>query len=199
MIAVSGTVARGPGAFHWTEDVQKDLRQVDRGLEELKKQASIDKSRVGLFGFSQGGKTAIELAAHFPDRFSGALALSAGGTQAIDLSAVKPKQQHELQGYVIVYGGGESPKTVKTGKAYVAEIERLGARLNHKPYPEQRSHSYPLDFYAQFLPGSTICTVTDVCHKVRCHLGHPWMSSPTEATASRRHDPCGRCLRSRQR
>ena len=45
--------------------------------------------------------------------------------------------------------GKNFPVNVMMAKEYVQESKRLGSRVLSNPYPEQSTHSYPLDFYVR--------------------------------------------------
>lgn len=150
LLAVSGTVPRGPSTFVWSEDPDRDFQRVEAALAEIKDRVTIAPGKIVLYGFSQGAMVSAELAARHPDRFTGAIALSPGGHSDVRLSAVTPQAAHQPQGYVALCGGGEHPGNVQNTRDVAAGAEKLQARTYLRIDPAQQQHTFPSDFATGF-------------------------------------------------
>ena len=149
-LGVSGTVTHGKHNFTWSEDLTRDLARIDAALQEVAPRVIPRAGQTVLFGFSQGGWVAGELAARHPDRFAGAILLSAGCRLRLKMAEVKPQPEHLRQGIVVVCGAGENPSTVAHTQRYAALFEKLGARVDEQIYPGMNTHSFPPDFREKF-------------------------------------------------
>lgn len=148
-LGASGTIPHGPKSFAWAEDLKLDQARIDAALKEVQAKLTPKSGKIVLFGFSQGAALSAELSAEHPDRYAGAIVLSPGSTKD---GWLPKKAKPELTGsrYVIAYGGGEHRLTIARGKFYAEGLDRLGAKVNHKPYPELARHTFPPDFREAF-------------------------------------------------
>ena len=150
-LGVSGTLTRGKHSFVWSEDPVKDLARIDAALQEAADRFTPAEGQIVLFGFSQGGWLAAELAARHPSRFAGAIILSPGCRSEQKPAELKAQPEHRRQGIVVVCGAGENPSTVAHTQRYAALFEKLGARVYKKIYNGMNTHSFPPG-YADSLP-----------------------------------------------
>jgi predicted esterase len=145
-IGVSGTNPNGPTSYSWAEDPEKDARRVAAALAEASARVSIAPGKVILFGFSQGGAVAAELAARDPQHIAGAIVMSPGGLRPPALDAVKASPLLRQRGFVFVCGAGEHPGNVKRTADGAAWFSAAGAKVEHRAYEGVRAHAFPPDF-----------------------------------------------------
>ena len=145
-LGVSGTIPHGKQTFVWSEDLEKDLARIDAALEEVKGRVTPSEGQSVLFGFSQGGWLAGELAARHPDRFAGAILMSPGRRSDQELPIPEVRPEHRRQGIVVVCGAEEIPETVRMTRQYAKTFEELGSRVSLTLYAGMNTHSFPPDY-----------------------------------------------------
>ena len=124
-----GTVELPDGTRRWSEDPAIDDAYVQARLGELAKHADVDLSRVALFGFSEGGLVAAELATAHPDRYRGAIVMSPGGSGPPRVAA-RRLPGHARQAYLVFCNAGEDPSVVATTRALASRLRNaLGAHV----------------------------------------------------------------------
>ena len=143
-VGLNGSVALGPTAFRWSEDLQRDQAQIELALQSL--DSRLKPKRLILFGFSQGGQLAFELATRLP-RTVGALVLSPGFAR----KTTEMQRPGRQQRFIILAGAGENAETVATARADAERARRNGAEVRLKLYPGVTRHGYPTDFSSQFV------------------------------------------------
>jgi len=147
LVGVSGTVPRGPKSFVWSEDPKRDLNHIQAALAAYKNRLTPAPGKLMLFGFSQGGKMSVEIAARSPKQFSGALAMSPGGSKNAGTGGLQADPAHKLQHYIIVCNAGEHPGNVELTSNYAEDMRDLGANVEHKAYPGVSEHTLPPDYW----------------------------------------------------
>jgi predicted esterase len=159
-LALSGTIAEGPNAFEWAEDVARDQGRIERGLQQLGKDVPLDPGHRILLGFSQGAQLAAALLAKHPEAYAGAIVFSPGSLQDLTLTDSPTYAAWGRKSVVIRVGAGEAPDTVSHAEAIRDHFIQLGARVDYHAYPEQKSHSFPpdvarkLDEWVKYAKGS---------------------------------------------
>jgi predicted esterase len=148
-VGVSGSVPIGPGKFVWSEDPQRDAQRVEQALSDVADRLQVSPGQRMLYGFSQGAKMAVEIAARDPGQYAGALAMSPGGRRQPATGTLAPSATHSRQGYVLVCAAEESPGNVLLTERYADHMRRLAARVEHKAYPGVSAHAFPDDFAEQ--------------------------------------------------
>lgn len=148
MVSASGTYARGPHTWLWAEDVAKDGARIDAALAEAKSQLVVDPAHTALVGFSQGGLVALDLLSSTPEKYSGVVAFSPGGTTLgqFERTSASLAGKH----VVIVVGDAEEAANVQLAERAAKAMERKGADVLLRITPAQKNHSLPLDFSAKF-------------------------------------------------
>lgn len=148
-VGVNGSQSLGPKAFRWSEERERDHKQLQSALKSLEGRVSIAEGQTVLLGFSQGAETAFEIAASHPELYRGAICLSPGRS-----SVGQPLAKADLsgQGYVFVAGAGEHQDTLKTTRQGAAWVRGSGAKVELKIYEEVRTHQFPPDFNTQLGP-----------------------------------------------
>ncbi|HWP37254.1 MAG TPA: dienelactone hydrolase family protein [Gemmatimonadales bacterium] len=108
------------------------LRLVRRALEKAQA-GGVPPERVVLFGFSQGGCVALELAVRQPQRFGGLAALSAG---LLGAEGTPRDYEGSLLGTPVFLACGDADAHVPRRRVEqtAAVLERLGARVTTRIY-----------------------------------------------------------------
>ncbi|HLJ09648.1 MAG TPA: PHB depolymerase family esterase [Planctomycetaceae bacterium] len=145
-LGVSGTLARGKRNFVWSEDPVRDLARIDAALKETSDRVTPAEGQIVLFGFSEGGWVAAELAASYPQRFAGAIILSPGSRLEQPTPEMRSEPEHRRQGIVVVCGAAEHSSTVAYTERCAALFDKLGARVYKKLYPGMNTHSFPPNY-----------------------------------------------------
>lgn len=144
-LGVNATNTLGPKAFRWSEDLRKDQAQLEMALQSLK--PKLQARSLILFGFSQGGQLAFELAARMPTRVIGALILSPGFVRPLTETLLPRREQK----FVILAGAGEHPATLAAAQADASRARQGGAEVRLKLYEGVTSHAFPPDFSTQLV------------------------------------------------
>jgi len=150
-LGVSGTVPRGRRSFVWSEDATRDAARIEAALVEVKDRLTPLPGKCVLFGFSQGAMMSAEVAVQHRDKYSGALVMSPGGRSSAHPEAFVRGTDGLVQNAICLCGAGEHPGNVELTKTYADLFRATGARVQHKAYPQQNSHTLPPD-YAEKLP-----------------------------------------------
>ena len=145
-VSVSGTHAKGPASFTWSDDMQANRKRIDEAFAKFASKLKPQEGQIALGGFSQGGQVAGELAARDPQRFSGALIMSPGGFD-MDLDSISTSPEHGRQAVVCVCGAGEHRGNVALTRAYAQWYKSAGSRVVHKSYPGMDYHGLVPDYY----------------------------------------------------
>jgi predicted esterase len=149
-VGVSGTIPGGRSSFSWAEKAAKDAPQIRRALKEVAGRVTIDPRRIVLYGFSQGGMAAFEVAFANPTEFRGAIPISPGGRNFPDFAELKTTQDHKSQGYICLCGGEEAAGNLLITRQFAAAARKAGARVELIIEPKQSTHSFPADFAETF-------------------------------------------------
>lgn len=150
ILGFPATTDLGDETQQWSEEPVADHAYVQDRLQKLAKIHKLDLSRVGLFGFSLGGKMAAELATHFPGSYLGAILLSPGGLGTPQIAEEK-RPEHARQVFYSACGGGENPRTLMYTQAYAPHLKKvLGAQVTTKIYVGVTVHKLPPDFTEKF-------------------------------------------------
>ena len=149
-LGVSGTLCRGKECFVWSNDPEKNLARIDAALQEVAEKLTPAEGKLVLFGFSQGGSVAAELAARHPTRFAGAILMSPVADSDDKVIPWQSQSENQKQGIVAVCGAGESPDTIILTNQYAAKFRSSGARVILKIYPGINTPRFPPDFLQRF-------------------------------------------------
>jgi predicted esterase len=145
LLAVSGshpTNERGDG-FGWA--VPADVDRVHRILGEVEEQQPIDRSRVYVVGFSQGGVMSFPIAFRDPGRFAGVIVMSGAlqpETVREDLiAAAAPKLPvfltHGEQDPIVVYAKGKETQERLRAAHFAVELYSFTGAHRFPPDHEQ--------------------------------------------------------------
>ncbi len=149
IVAVDGTLPSGERRFRWSESAELDLARLDAALARHAGELGA-RGPLLLYGFSQGGAAAGELALRYPERFAGVLLLSPGTATEVTLDDVVATPAHAHLILRCDAAAGEAGSTVKTTRQYCAAGERLGARTRLRLVEDATEHAFPEDFRAVF-------------------------------------------------
>jgi predicted esterase len=145
-LSLSATIPQGPRQFEWAEDLTRDGARIDRGIAELTKTVAVDPKRRVTMGFSQGGATAAMLLAQTPDAFAGAIVFSPGSMTGLHPEDPPSPNRLRAKSVVIRVGAGESHAMIANALALRDYFVKSGARVDYYAYPEQQSHTLPMDY-----------------------------------------------------
>ena len=150
IVGFPGPIELADGTERWSENPPTDHAYVQGRLAEIAKTTSLDASRVGLFGFSEGGLVAAEIAMLYPEKYLGAIVMSPGGV-AHPVVARTREPAHADQIYFFFCGEREDPAVVALTKGLAHGIgEALGSKVTLKIYPGISRHARPPDFTDKF-------------------------------------------------
>jgi len=149
IVAVDGTLPSGERRFRWSESAELDLARLDAALARHSGELGA-RGPLLLYGFSQGGAAAGELALRYPERFAGVLLLSPGTATKVTLDDVVPTPAHARLILRCDAAAGEAGSTVETTRQYCAAGERVGARTRLRLVEDATAHAFPEDFRAVF-------------------------------------------------
>jgi predicted esterase len=140
-----GTLELPDGTRRWSEDPATDDAYVQARLRDLAKETDLDLSRVALFGFSEGGLVAAELATTRPDRYLGAIVMSPGGTVPPRLAGI-PRAEHRRQVYLLFCNAGESPSVVALTRALASRLRGVAGATVRLEISAGSLHARPPGF-----------------------------------------------------
>jgi pimeloyl-ACP methyl ester carboxylesterase len=149
IIGIPGTTTLDDNTLQWSEEPVADNAYVQYLLGLIKEQYNLDLTHVALFGFSQGAMVAGDLAMTFPEKYRGALIMSAGGFTRPHLPA-EAQPAHATQHYFAVCGAEENSGNVRWTSAYGNRATALGAKSELKLYEGMKEHTRPPDFKEKF-------------------------------------------------
>jgi predicted esterase len=149
IIGFPGTTDLGDDTQQWSEEPMADHAYIQSRLKEIGETVKLDLSRVGLFGFSQGAMVAADLATQYPASYLGAILMSPGGIGK-PKGAGEQKPGHQKQVYFCFCGAQENEGNVRLTKVYAKHLEKLGAKVTLKLYPDVSKHTRPSDFMEKF-------------------------------------------------
>lgn len=149
IIGFPGTTDLGDGTQQWSEEPVADHAYIQDRLKAMETPLNLDLKRVGLFGFSEGGMMAADLASRYPAAYRGAIVMSAGGIKAPKPVMVRDPL-HQQQVYFCLCGADEAPGNVGLTKLYAQMAELLGAKATLHLYPGVSKHARPPDFMEKF-------------------------------------------------
>jgi len=145
-VGISAPVKMDEGSYEWAEDVKTDFEYLESILIENADKVIPDWPRVAIFGFSQGGKVAGDIAMNYPEKFAGAILLSPGGSKSSPERPDSAVTGHEFQTYYCFVGADEAYGNVSLTERYARALERLGAKVTFKAYPGMEDHTTPPDY-----------------------------------------------------
>lgn len=149
VVALSGSRVLGPDRFGWWYQAARNTKHVMELLKSTEDKLQIAPGKIVPFGFSQGGQVAMDLAAHDPERFAGAIVLSPGGVP-FELESFVPGDTIRRSGFVCLCGEKEHPGNVYQTKWCADWGREHGARVQHRVFPGQTMHSFPPDYQEMF-------------------------------------------------
>ncbi len=135
-----GSGLRGFGWFPLVRGRPPEPRAFLRASSELRAFVSeagerypIDRRRIAILGFSQGGLMGYELALRAPERFRGLIVLS---SWLPDLLAANLPQKTEQQGFPVLVVHGTKDAQVEVARAHESRqaLERFGVDLTYREF-----------------------------------------------------------------
>ncbi len=142
--AASGVIVVAPRApqplragFAWTGNIETHMI-VEDAIERAAAVYNIDRDRIILFGFSQGGHNALTMAMRYPGQFHGLIAVGARYAPEV-LGSIDRKPPRMPRYYLMV--GANDPVLEETRKA-AADLKAMHAPVHLEVYPDI-GHAYP--------------------------------------------------------
>jgi len=148
IVGVPATREEGPSTYIWANDSELDGERIEQALREATRRTSATFKRRVLFGFSQGAIVAVELAARYPDRFSGAIALSPGGSLFPTPIEASSFNHHQI--YFISIGAQDLQRRTAMARRYRQLLSDLGARVYYREVEGMSEHARPPDWPERF-------------------------------------------------
>ncbi len=149
IVGIPGTTALADGTLVWSEEPAADHAYIQEELDRLAEKYKLDKTKVALFGFSEGAMVAGDLCVRYPSAYRGAILMSPGGITG-SKAELKTPQANKSQVFFVFCGAKEHERTVQLTAAYAALFQKLGCTVTHKEYPDQEKHTRPEDFKEKF-------------------------------------------------
>jgi len=146
VVGISGTLARGPSQFVWSEDIDRDMKHVLAGLAHVKDRVTPQPGAVVVIGFSQGGQLAGEFFARAPASYAGAIMLCPGMLGDAHLQEVTKSPLLADRSVIIVSGKKESLGNRLMAMDAAKWFQTARARVTVKVFPEM-GHSFPPDYF----------------------------------------------------
>lgn len=144
--AVAFEITQGVLGFGWwpiTESREMDPREFDRARQSLRKfidqafaRYAIDRRKLVLMGFSQGGLMAYDLVLSEPERFAGLVALSAWLPEALDRTIPQNEAAKNLPALVI-HGTQDPMVPVAGAQESRQRLLARGLNVHYREYPMQ--------------------------------------------------------------
>lgn len=141
VVAPQGLQRLGPDSYAWREVDECD-KLVMEAVTKARSGHRIDKSRIVLTGFSQGGYMAYEIALRHPDVFCGLIPVAGMWKPGPDTD---PAKAGKAQMSIFIMVGGDDYAPVITSNAEAAELlAEEGMRVHHEVY-QGVGHTFPDD------------------------------------------------------
>ena len=144
--SVAFQITQGVLGFGWwpiTESREMDPREFDRARQSLRKfidqafaRYPIDRRKLVLMGFSQGGLMAYDLVLSEPERFAGLVALSAWLPEALDRTIPQSEAAKNLPALVI-HGTQDPMVPVAGAQESRQRLLARGLNVHYREYPMQ--------------------------------------------------------------
>lgn len=147
ILGVSATEPAGEGRYRWSEDPARDSTRIWQAIALQGSNLTIQ-GKPALFGFSQGGKMAAEIAAREPDRFAGAWAIAPGGFAP---PSFEPNGKLDGMFFRCSIGAGDSRGNVDWTRSYCEQASAAGAETETDIEVGFDRHAFPPDFRDVFV------------------------------------------------
>ncbi len=136
-------VGQGLVGFGWfpiSEGGPPDLGEFDKGrqalarfLEQALERYPIDRRKLMLLGFSQGGVMAYDLALREPERFAALIALSSWLPPQI-AAGIPRRDAHEQLPTLVMHGSQDPMIPLQMGRSSIDELRKLGVPASFREY-----------------------------------------------------------------
>ncbi len=139
LLTPQGTNQRG-SSYNWGDNLDEIEENIMSAIDDVMDKQKIDKKKIVIAGFSQGGWLAYSLALRNPDTFCGAIpvcGLCKESESAFDEDAVKNLR------VCILYGSDDEDEILDSNKKAAEKFKQSGAKVSVKAY--DGGHAYPSD------------------------------------------------------
>lgn len=139
LLTPQGTNQRG-SSYNWGDNLDEIEENIMSAIDDVMDKQKIDKKKIVIVGFSQGGWAAYSLALRNPDTFCGVIpvcGLCKESESAFDDDAVKNLR------VCILYGSDDEDEILDSNKKAAEKFKQSGAKVSIKAY--DGGHAYPSD------------------------------------------------------
>lgn len=139
LLTPQGTNQRG-SSYNWGDNLDEIEENIMSAIDDVMDKQNIDKKKIVIAGFSQGGQIAYALALRNPDTFCGVIpvcGLCKESESAFDDDAVKNLR------VCILYGSDDEDEILDSNKKAAEKFKQSGAKVSVKAY--DGGHAYPSD------------------------------------------------------
>lgn len=141
LLTPQGTTRMGEGKYDWGRDLDEIESNVNEAIDKVMDAQKIDKARVIIAGFSQGGWAAWHLALRSPDAFCGVIPIC-GKCDDLPASAFEDDEDAKQLRVFVMIGAEEDEKLLKANKSCAKKLEKAGLKVKLSSY-EGVGHDYP--------------------------------------------------------
>lgn len=138
LLAVQGPIPRGDDRFEWGQSIEQINGVVLGAIDEVSKKYKIDRRRIAITGFSQGGWAAYHLALRNPGKFVGVIPV-AGRFDSEARALVEEADLAGLRAYIMI---GEDDRDLSSNKQAAKALKKAGAKVKLKEF-DDTGHEYP--------------------------------------------------------
>jgi predicted esterase/Tfp pilus assembly protein PilF len=140
LVTPQGPVSTEEDRFRW-DDSPDALDAILAVIDAVEKDYTIDKERIAVAGYSQGGQAAYLLLARHADRFCGAVSV-AGLFDEHGEAAAKSAKLSGRRVYVMIGEDDPEDPELKSNRTAEASFTKSGAEVVFRTYPEA-GHDFP--------------------------------------------------------
>lgn len=124
----------GGGARTDPDEVRRSIAQVRAFLDEALERYPIDRRKLVMLGFSQGGVLGYDLALREPERFSGLVALSSWLPQPL-ADEIPAQPGHESLPTLVVHGTEDPMIPIARARESREVLSKFGVPLSYREFP----------------------------------------------------------------
>jgi predicted esterase len=140
LLTIQGSQAMPNGAYHWGDNLDAIEETLMASMDQAMEQYKIDKKKIVLGGFSQGGWIAYAMALRNPDTFRGIIPV-AGLCKPESESAFKDDELGKLRVFIMV-GKKDSAEVIQSNEKAAKRFEKVGATVSLNEY-KNAAHEFP--------------------------------------------------------
>jgi len=140
LLTPQGTRDMGGGQFHWGRNLNKIEDNIMDAIDDVMDEHKIDRKRIVLGGFSQGGWVTWALALRNPGLFAGIIPV-AGRFSPESESVFKDEDLGKMKVFIMV-GENDRDSLIKANRTAARRLRKIGAKTKLNVY-EGIGHGFP--------------------------------------------------------